>query len=39
MLDTDNDGVANTYQEANTPAGTLVNTKGVSVDSNNNNVP
>jgi OOP family OmpA-OmpF porin len=22
MLDTDNDGVANTYQEANTPAGT-----------------
>jgi OOP family OmpA-OmpF porin len=40
MLDTDNDGVANYLdQEANTPAGTLVNTKGVSVDSNNNNVP
>jgi OOP family OmpA-OmpF porin len=39
MLD-DNDGVANYLdQEANTPAGTLVNTKGVSVDSNNNNVP
>jgi OOP family OmpA-OmpF porin len=37
MLDTDNDGVANYLdQEANTPAGTLVNTKGVSVDSNNN---
>jgi hypothetical protein len=32
MLDTDNDGVANYLdQEANTPAGTLVNTKGVSI--------
>jgi outer membrane protein OmpA-like peptidoglycan-associated protein len=40
MLDTDNDGVADYLdQEANTAAGALVNTKGVSVDANNNNVP
>jgi outer membrane protein OmpA-like peptidoglycan-associated protein len=40
MLDTDNDGVADYLdQEANTSAGALVNTKGVSVDANNNNVP
>jgi OOP family OmpA-OmpF porin len=40
MLDTDNDGVADYLdQEANTASGALVNTKGVSVDANNNNVP
>jgi outer membrane protein OmpA-like peptidoglycan-associated protein len=40
MLDTDNDGVADYLdQEPNTAAGALVNTKGVSVDANNNNVP
>jgi outer membrane protein OmpA-like peptidoglycan-associated protein len=40
MLDTDNDGVADYLdQEANTADGALVNTKGVSVDANNNNVP
>ena len=40
MLDADNDGVANYLdQEENTPAGTLVDTKGRSIDKNNNNVP
>lgn len=40
MLDSDNDGVADYLdQEANTASGALVNTKGVSVDANNNNVP
>jgi outer membrane protein OmpA-like peptidoglycan-associated protein len=40
MLDTDNDGVADYLdREANTASGALVNTKGVSVDANNNNVP
>jgi outer membrane protein OmpA-like peptidoglycan-associated protein len=40
MLDTDNDGVADYLdQEANTASGALVNTKGISVDANNNNVP
>jgi OOP family OmpA-OmpF porin len=40
MLDTDGDGVANYLdQEENTPAGTLVDTKGRSIDKNNNNVP
>lgn len=40
MLDTDNDGVADYLdQEPATAAGALVNTKGVSVDANNNNVP
>jgi outer membrane protein OmpA-like peptidoglycan-associated protein len=40
MLDTDNDGIADYLdQEANTTSGALVNTKGMSVDSNNNNVP
>ena len=40
MLDTDNDGVADYLdQEPNTAANALVNTKGVSVDANNNNVP
>ena len=40
MLDTDNDGVADYLdQEPTTAAGALVNTKGVSVDANNNNVP
>ena len=40
MLDTDNDGVADYLdQEPSTAAGSLVNTKGVSVDANNNNVP
>ena len=40
MLDTDNDGVANYLdEEENTPAGTLVDTKGRSIDKNNNNVP
>jgi OOP family OmpA-OmpF porin len=40
MLDTDNDGVADYLdQEANTPDGMLVDTKGRSIDKNNNNVP
>ncbi|RTY76254.1 OmpA family protein [Flavobacterium sp. LS1P28] len=40
MLDTDGDGVANYLdQEENTPAGALVDTKGRSIDKNNNNVP
>ncbi len=40
MLDTDNDGVADYLdQEPNTASGALVNTKGVSVDANHNNVP
>ncbi|RTY92550.1 OmpA family protein [Flavobacterium sp. RSP46] len=40
MLDTDGDGVANYLdQEENTPAGAMVDTKGRSIDKNNNNVP
>ena len=40
MQDTDQDGVADYLdQEANTPAGTMVDTKGRSVDKNNNGVP
>jgi outer membrane protein OmpA-like peptidoglycan-associated protein len=40
MLDTDNDGVADYLdQEQNTPAGQMVDTKGRSIDKNNNNVP
>lgn len=40
MLDSDNDGVADYLdQEANTPAGAMVDTKGKSIDKNNNNVP
>ena len=40
MLDTDKDGVANYLdEEANTPAGTMVDTKGRSIDKNNNGVP
>ncbi|RBN49973.1 OmpA family protein [Flavobacterium psychrolimnae] len=40
MLDTDKDGVADYLdEEANTPAGAMVDTKGKSVDKNNNNVP
>ncbi|MFV5694087.1 OmpA family protein [Flavobacterium sp. LB3P122] len=40
MADTDNDGVADYLdQEANTPAGAMVDTKGRSIDKNNNNVP
>jgi OOP family OmpA-OmpF porin len=39
MLDTDDDGVANYLdQEAETPAGTLVDTKGRSIDKNKNGV-
>ena len=39
MLDTDKDGVADYLdEEANTPAGAMVDTKGKSVDKNNNNV-
>ncbi|RDI56593.1 OmpA family protein [Flavobacterium glaciei] len=39
MLDSDNDGVADYLdQEANTPAGQMVDTKGRSIDKNNNNV-
>ena len=39
MLDTDNDGVANYLdEEADTPAGTMVDTKGRSIDKNNNGV-
>ncbi|TDE04432.1 OmpA family protein [Flavobacterium sandaracinum] len=40
MLDTDKDGVADYLdQEANTPEGAMVDTKGRSIDKNNNNVP
>lgn len=40
MLDTDNDGVADYLdQEPNTVAGAMVDTKGRSIDLNNNNVP
>lgn len=40
MLDSDNDGVADYLdQEQNTPAGAMVDTKGKSIDKNNNNVP
>lgn len=40
MLDTDNDGVADYLdQEQNTPVGQMVDTKGRSIDKNNNNVP
>lgn len=40
MLDTDKDGVANYLdEEANTPAGAMVDTKGKSIDKNNNGVP
>lgn len=39
MLDTDKDGVADYLdEEANTPAGAMVDTKGRSIDKNNNNV-
>ena len=39
MLDSDKDGVADYLdQEANTPAGQMVDTKGRSIDKNNNNV-
>jgi outer membrane protein OmpA-like peptidoglycan-associated protein len=40
MLDTDRDGVADYLdEEANTISGVMVNTKGKSIDLNNNNVP
>jgi outer membrane protein OmpA-like peptidoglycan-associated protein len=40
MLYTDKDGVADYLdEEANTPAGTMVDTKGRSIDKNNNGVP
>ena len=40
MLDTDKDGVANYLdEETDTPAGALVDTKGRSIDKNNNGVP
>ena len=40
MLDTDKDGVADYLdEESNTPAGAMVDTKGRSIDKNNNNVP
>lgn len=40
MLDTDSDGVADYLdQEQNTPSGQMVDTKGRSIDKNNNNVP
>ena len=40
MLDTDKDGVADYLdEEADTPAGTMVDTKGRSIDKNNNGVP
>ena len=40
MQDTDKDGVADYLdEEANTPAGTMVDTKGRSIDKNNNGVP
>lgn len=39
MLDTDKDGVADYLdEEANTPEGAMVDTKGRSIDKNNNNV-
>ena len=39
MLDTDKDGVADYLdEEANTPAGAMVDTKGRSIDKNSNNV-
>lgn len=39
MLDTDKDGVADYLdEEANTPAGAMVDTKGKSIDKNNNKV-
>jgi outer membrane protein OmpA-like peptidoglycan-associated protein len=40
MLDSDKDGVADYLdEEANTPAGAMVDTKGRSIDKNNNGVP
>lgn len=40
MLDSDKDGVADYLdEEPNTPAGTMVDSKGKSVDKNNNGVP
>jgi OOP family OmpA-OmpF porin len=40
MLDSDKDGVADYLdEEQNTPAGAMVDTKGRSIDKNNNNVP
>lgn len=40
MLDSDKDGVADYLdEEASTPAGAMVDTKGRSIDKNNNNVP
>ncbi|KDN56482.1 OmpA family protein [Flavobacterium seoulense] len=40
ILDSDNDGVADLYDlESNTPAGATVNTKGQSIDKNQNGVP
>lgn len=40
MLDTDKDGVADYLdEESNTPAGSMVDTKGRSIDKNNNGVP
>lgn len=40
IQDADNDGVADYLDtEANTPAGTMVNTKGKAIDKNNNGVP
>ena len=40
MLDTDKDGVADYLdEETNTPAGSMVDTKGRSIDKNNNGVP
>ena len=40
MLDSDKDGVADYLdEELNTPAGAMVDTKGRSIDKNNNNVP
>lgn len=40
MLDSDKDGVADYLdEEANTPVGAMVDTKGRSIDKNNNNVP
>jgi OOP family OmpA-OmpF porin len=40
MLDSDKDGVADYLdEESNTPAGAMVDTKGKSIDKNNNNVP
>lgn len=40
MVDSDNDGVADYLdQEPNTPAGAMVDTKGRSIDKNNNGIP